>query len=156
LPAAVIGRGAAAADIENPMIWKFFLTIAVIIGGILFVMTRWREPVEVRTVPPPRPPLLPTGATRVAAYVVLGFMLIGTGWYLYAGWATGNTVMRVQVVNANTGAITLYQARRRDIAGRGFRTLDGRDVRLADVERMILEPAARQRLPAADASAPGR
>ena len=51
--------------------------------------------------------------------------------------------MQVQVVNAATGAIVLYEARRRDIEGRVVRTLDGREIRLADVERMILTESGR-------------
>jgi hypothetical protein len=65
-------------------------------------------------------------------------MALGSGWYLWRSWDHGNQVMQVQVVNAATGAIVLYEARRRDIEGRVVRTLDGREIRLADVERMIL------------------
>ena len=75
---------------------------------------------------------------RTIAYGILTVMLLGSVWYLFRNWELGNEVLRVQVVNANTGVITPYEARRRDIDGRVFRTLDGREIRLADVERMIL------------------
>jgi hypothetical protein len=75
---------------------------------------------------------------RTIAYGIITVMLVGSGWSLYRGWESGHEVLRVQVVNANTGVITPYEARRRDIDGRVFRTLDGREIRLADVERMIL------------------
>ena len=45
----------------------------------------------------------------------------------------------MRVINANTGEGVTYQARREDVAGRSFRTLDGRRITLADVERMELD-----------------
>ena len=119
------------------MIWKFLLTAAAMVAGFYFIRERLRGPGRPRDGAPPTP-LLPPGTARLVASSVLGVMLLGSGWYLYRGWANGNQVVEVQVVNANTGAITPYKAHRRDIAGRVFRTLDGREIRLADVERMIL------------------
>jgi hypothetical protein len=68
-------------------------------------------------------------------------MLGGTGLYLIRGWDEGREILQVRVVNANTGAEIDYRARRRDVEGRSFRTIEGQVVRLADVERMILTPA---------------
>ncbi|MBV5276178.1 MAG: hypothetical protein JZU52_21920 [Lamprocystis purpurea] len=128
------------------MIWKFLLTIVVMLGAYLVVRTRWRA--AGRAGAPTAPPLLlSAGLVRTVAYALLGLMLAGSGWYLFWQWETGNAVLAVEVVNANTGAVTRYEARRRTIEGRGFRTLDGREIRLADVERMILEPASAHRLP---------
>jgi hypothetical protein len=138
------------------MIWKFLLTVAVILGGATFVLARLRPPEPPGAVAPPRPALLPPGMARGIAAAVVGLMVAGFLWYLYARWEAGHTVMAVQVVNANTGAVTPFLARRRDLAGRGFRTLDGREIRLADVERMIIEPASKPRLPAAGPGAPAR
>jgi hypothetical protein len=39
--------------------------------------------------------------------------------------------------------MTSYQARRDDVKGRSFTTLDGRIVTLADVERMVLADGRR-------------
>lgn len=124
------------------MIWKLLLTLAVLLGGWFFVRAKLRArrrapPGAPGWTPPPRR-RLPPGTVRTAAYTVLALMLLGSGGYLYRGWAQGNQVLEVQVVNAATGAVSAYQARRRDIEGRVFRTLDGREVRLADVERMVL------------------
>jgi hypothetical protein len=81
---------------------------------------------------------------RTAAYGLLALLLGGTGLYLAQGWNHGRAILRVQVVNANTGAVTDYQARRRDVEGRGFRTIEGQVIHLADVERMILTPVDQQ------------
>ena len=120
------------------MIWKFLLTAAVVLAAFFFIRQRLRGPGRPPAEGPPRPALLPAGAVRLTAYGVVAVMLLGSGWYLYRGWALGNQVVEVQVINANTGAITHYQAHRRDVQGRVVRTLDGREIRLADVERMIL------------------
>ena len=121
------------------MIWKFLLTAAVLVAAYYYLRARLRRPDGPGAAP--RPPLLPVGTPRLLAAAVLGVMLLGSGWYLYRGWAFDQEVVAVQVVNANTGAITVYQAQRGAVAGRVFRTLDGREIRLADVERMILTRA---------------
>ena len=120
------------------MIWKFLLTAAVVLAAFFFVRQRLGGRGRPLADGAPRPALLPAGAVRWAAYGVVAVMLLGSRWYLYRGWALGDQVVEVQVVNANTGAITRYQAHRRDIEGRVVRTLDGRELRLADVERMIV------------------
>jgi hypothetical protein len=118
------------------MIWKFLLTSAVLVAAVFFIRERLRGPGRPRgDAPPPR---RPAGTAHTLAYTVLAVMLLGSSWYLYRSWAYGNQVVEVQVVNANTGAITPYKAHRRDVQGRVVRTLDGREIRLADVERMIL------------------
>jgi hypothetical protein len=120
------------------MIWKLLLTLVLILTGWFYLRHQWRHrgpPAEGVT---PRLPLTVTDTMRTIAYGIITVMLVGSGWSLYRGWESGHEVLRVQVVNANTGVITPYEARRRDIDGRVFRTLDGREIRLADVERMIL------------------
>ncbi|MGE5152821.1 MAG: hypothetical protein ACM3ST_02295 [Bdellovibrio bacteriovorus] len=121
------------------MLWKLLLTAAVILGAYLVIRARMRQPEHSA---PERRPRLPRGFARTLAYVLVGLSLGGTGFYLIHSWSGGREVLRVQVVNANTGVAIDYLARRKDIDGRGFRTLEGQVIRLADVERMVLSPAA--------------
>jgi hypothetical protein len=65
-------------------------------------------------------------------------MVAGTGLYFYQGWQAGREAVTVRVVNANTGVAVTYRARREDVSGRSFLTLDGRRVTLAEVERLEL------------------
>jgi hypothetical protein len=123
------------------MFWKLLLTAAVIFGAYLVIRARMQASETTKDAPPPPAPLVSRGAVRLVAYAVIALMLGGTAFYLIGSWESGREVLRVQVVNANTGAVIDYLARRRDVEGRGFRTLDGRVVRLADVERMVLVPA---------------
>ena len=104
---------------------------------------------RVRAAPPRRPsPTLPTrpgwltaGAPRALAYGLVSVMLAGTGLYLFEGWEAGRRPVTVRVINANTGGVVTYQVSPKDVAGRSFRTLDGRHVTLADVERMEVSPS---------------
>lgn len=87
----------------------------------------------------PRPPLIPLAWVKFLAYGLLVAMVSGSMLLLYLGWEEGRKVVGVRVINANTGAMVLYQARRADVEGRQFTTLDGRRVLLAEVERMVIE-----------------
>jgi hypothetical protein len=126
------------------MFWKLLLTAAVILGAVLVIRARMRRGDAPAggpgsALPPGQVSAWSSrGILRVAAYVLVGLALLGTAVHLVGRWDAGREVLEVQVVNANTGVITRYEARRRDIEGRGFRTLEGQTVRLADVERMIL------------------
>lgn len=123
------------------MLWKLLLTAAVILGAYLVV--RPARGVATVTAPPPaRRVLRPHGLVRGLAYALLGLGLGGVAFYLVNAWDSSREVLQVQVINANTGAATHYRARRRDIEGRGFRTLEGQVVLLADVERMVLTSAS--------------
>jgi predicted nucleic acid-binding Zn ribbon protein len=123
------------------MFWKLLLTAAVIFGAYLVIRARMRAPETTEDAPHTQAPRVSGRALRRLAYALIGLMLGGTAFYLIRSWESGREVLRVQVVNANTGVVIDYLARRRDVEGRGFRTLDGQVVRLADVERMVLVPA---------------
>ncbi|MGB8145827.1 MAG: hypothetical protein WCF05_11755 [Chromatiaceae bacterium] len=122
------------------MFSKIFLTLAVILGIYWVIRARLRGggPTPGRQ-SPPQPPLIPLARVRALAYGLLVATVTGSLLWLYWDWEAGRGVVSVQVINANTGAIVIYQARRADVAGRHFTTLDGRQVVLAEVERLVLE-----------------
>lgn len=122
------------------MFSKIFLTLAVILGIYWVIRARLRGggPTPGRQ-SPLQPPLIPLARVRALAYGLLVATVTGSLLWLYWDWEAGRGVVSVQVINANTGAIVIYQARRADVAGRHFTTLDGRQVVLAEVERLVLE-----------------
>jgi hypothetical protein len=127
------------------MLGKIVLTLAVIIGAYLVIrarMLRGNRP-DATPAPAPRPPLLPAGAARALAYGLVSVMVAGSLMWLYLDWEKDHEIVAVQVINANTGVVTDYRARRQDVEGRQFTTLDGRRVTLADVERLVLESGGR-------------
>lgn len=123
------------------MFGKLFLTVAAILGAYLLIRFRMQRGREMATAPPGRPggslPRAP--AARTIAYGLVTVLVAGSLLWLYLDWQEGRGVVTVQVINAATGDITRYQARRGAVDGRHFTTLDGRRVTLADVERMVLE-----------------
>lgn len=121
------------------MFAKILLT--VVIALIAWQVIRTRRRTRGQVVPPPMKdvPLIPAGFLRALAYGLVLVMMAGTGLYLFQGWIAGREVVTVRVINANTGEGVTYRARREDVTGRSFRTLDGRRVTLADVERMELD-----------------
>lgn len=122
------------------MFGKLLLTLAVILGAYLVIRTRIQRgrAVAAASPPPVREPLIPAAALRAVAYGLVVAMVAGSLLWLYLDWEAGASVVTVQVINANTGDVTLYQARREHVEGRRFTTLEGRIVTLADVERMEL------------------
>mgnify|MGYP001818293783 CR=1 FL=1 len=123
------------------MLGKILLTLAVILGAYAVIRARFRSVDEgARSQPSPAPPpLIPAATVRAAAYGLVAVMVAGSLLWLYLDWEASREVVAVQVINANTGEVTEYRARRSDVEGRHFTTLDGRRVTLADVERMVLE-----------------
>ncbi len=123
------------------MFSKIFITLAVILGIYWVIRTRRRRGggQAAGSQSPPQPPMISRERVRALAYGLLVAMVSGSLLWLYWDWEAGRGVVSVQVINANTGAIVIYQARRADVAGRHFTTLDGRRVVLAEVERLVLE-----------------
>ncbi len=122
------------------MLSKIFLALAVILGIFWVIRARRRTDGQNQGYSsPPQDPLIPLARVRALAYGLLVAMISGSLLWLYWGWKEGRSVVSVQVINANTGAIVIYEARRADVAGRHFTTLDGRRVVLAEVERLVLE-----------------
>jgi hypothetical protein len=119
------------------MFGKVLVTILVL--ALVWMVVRNRVG-GARTDPAaPRTALIPAAALRALAYGLVSVTVAGTGLYLYQGWEQGREIVRVRVVNAGTGQGVTYRARRQDIVGRSFRTLDGHAVTLADVERMEVD-----------------
>jgi len=122
------------------MFGKILLTAVVILGAYLAIRTRMQRGSEAASVPPPpvREPLVPAETLKAIAYGLVAFMVVGSLLWLYAGYEAGREVVTVRIINANTGDATAYRARRSDVKGRRFTTLDGRPVTLSDVDRMEL------------------
>jgi hypothetical protein len=124
------------------MIGKILLTLAVVLGAWFVIRARMTRggPATSETHRPP--PLVPPAALRAVAYGLVAVLVAGSLMWLYLDWEAGRGLVTVRVINANTGQETSYQARREDVGGRHFTTLDGRRVNLAEVERMVIEDAA--------------
>jgi hypothetical protein len=121
------------------MITKLLLTIAVIVAAVAALRGRRRAPDQAHPAPAGKG-RLSWPAARVLAYGVILVIVLASAWSLGSQWRQAREIIDIQVVNPATGAVDHYQARRADIDRRGFRTLAGQEVRIADFERMIFTP----------------
>lgn len=129
------------------MITKLILTLTVIAIAWLVVRNRQQRTQAITHDSQPEAALRGSGNPlfRWGAYMLLVMLLLGSGAYLYVQWQDHARVVTVVVVDTQTGRSVSYQARRGDIEARRFVTLDGREVSVANNERIELESAFRQR-----------
>jgi len=124
------------------MFAKMLLTAVIVLGAYLVIRGRMQHSRETAPEAPAScEPLLPRGALKAVAYGLVVTSVAGSLLWLYLDYEAGREVVTVRVINANTGDVTTYRARRADVKGRRFITLDGRPVTLADVDRMELGAA---------------
>ena len=123
------------------MLGKILITGVVILIAYLTIRSGTRRRARSGTVslPSRQEPLLPTGALRALTYGMAAMLIAGSLLWVYLDYRSARGVVTVRVINASTGSVTTYRARRSDVQGRQFNTLDGRCVTLADVDRMELE-----------------
>ena len=70
------------------------------------------------------------------AMVVIAIMIIGSALFFYWEWQQKSEVMIVKVIDTRTGKGNEYRAYKGEVGDRFFTTLDGRQVSLAETERM--------------------
>ena len=125
------------------MFGKLIITAAVIYIAYLVVRSRYEGAAPQGNRDPSTAerglPLISPVAIRLAAYAVIGLMLVGSALYLFQSWERQHQIVSIQVVNPYNGQVQRYETRRGDIDGRTFRTLDGRLIRIAEMERMIVD-----------------
>jgi len=73
---------------------------------------------------------------RVLAAAVISLMLLGSALFLYLEWQSAHEVLVVSVIDTRSGRTTEYRVARGKLEDRGFQTLDGRYVRMAETERL--------------------
>ena len=125
------------------MITKLLLTLGVILAAWLVLRNRQKR----MSAPPPEPRLQAPvrrgfNPWKWGGYVLVVVMILGSGLFLYAEWQDRFRVVTVTVVNTQSGERLDYHARRMDVDERRFVTLDGREVSVADTERIELHAAS--------------
>jgi len=116
------------------MIGKILFTILIIFLAYLVVRNRGRGTAAPRT----RPAVAADRAVspRLVAYVFVGVAVVTGSVVYYLEYLEGRQVVSIRVINSRTQEVVTYQAQRGKIRGRRFETLDGREVTVADVERL--------------------
>lgn len=126
------------------MFSKLLFTLVLVAMIYIWVRARWwpRRIYPAREAHTALPPgaRSPTGSPfKHLAYGLLALLLGGGGLLLWLDWRESQREVRVRVINTSTGDTLVYQSRLGEIRDRGFRTLDGRRVWLAPVERLEVD-----------------
>ncbi|MEJ2608690.1 MAG: antitermination protein NusG [Candidatus Thiodiazotropha sp.] len=124
------------------MFSKILLTLAVI--GVVWLVIRNRQriaKVVVADNPTPAIQKQPNQVIKWVGYGLLGLMLSGSALYFAIQLQDSYRLVTVRVIDTQSGRSVSYTAQRGNVADRHFETLDGREVSVADSERIELEPA---------------
>jgi len=73
---------------------------------------------------------------RYLSIAVVAVLLVTSVYLLYDHWRERHEVILVRVIDASSGRAQDYRARRGDIGDRQFTTEDGRQIVLAETERL--------------------
>jgi hypothetical protein len=119
------------------MVGKILFTLAV----ILLVALIWRTRQPVRPVDASPRLINPRRSRRFEAfrYLAVGIvavLLAASVYLLYDHWRERHEVVVVRVIDASSGRSSDYRVRRGDIGDRRFVTEDGREIVLAETERL--------------------
>ncbi|MEH6824354.1 MAG: hypothetical protein V7629_10640 [Motiliproteus sp.] len=124
------------------MLTKILVTALVIFGCYLFIRFKRNRPtaslrvieVAAERLPASRSPV------RMLALGLCVLSLLASALFMGSRWLDNRTLMQVRVISAVTGEVVEYQAYKGDLEGRSFITLYGRQVSIADNERMEITP----------------
>lgn len=121
------------------MLTKVLLTLSVIVICIWLISARRDNPgVKSRSVVS-KQTLARQKQFRQAAWVFMGVMIIAAVTMMVVELWDKNTLVTVHVINTQSGERISYQARREDVQGNSFTTVEGRKVFTAGVERIEIE-----------------
>lgn len=123
------------------MFMKLLLTLLIVVGAVVVLRLRKRPPSPAAIVHVDENILADrekTSFPRLAAYTVLGILLLACAGAVFFQIQDAWQVVTVRVIDAGSGRESTYRAYKSDVGGRTFTTTDGRTVKLADVERMEL------------------
>jgi hypothetical protein len=120
------------------MIGKVLFTLAVVLVVALIWRTRLPRPqggaAPPRLINPQRSRRL--DLLRYLAIGAVAVLLVTSVYLLYDHWRDRHEVILVRVIDASSGRSQDYRARRGDIGDRQFVTEDGRQIVLAETERL--------------------
>lgn len=120
------------------MIGKVLFTLGVVLVVALIWRTRQPTPLQRREAPRLINPASPRrfNGVRYLAGAVVMVLVVASGYLLYDHWRDRHEVIFIRVVDASSGRAVDYRARRGDIGDREFITEDGRQIVLAETERL--------------------
>ncbi len=122
------------------MITKILFTLTVIVGVILFFRTRSAEAPQHKASATKKEPSENEKMFRQGAYLFMLFMVLSALAVFIFKIGDDYATVNVHVINTQTGQKLSYKAEQQEIKSNSFKTLEGRTVYVADIERIEIEP----------------
>ncbi len=123
------------------MFWKFLLPLLIL--GSFYTLGKRHARRGLQNNPHPSLTHPPSGLTpkssslmQTTATTIVISVITLLAWFIFNYWQESRQVVEIRVIHVQTGKITLYQALKGKIHGRSFLSADGRQITLADVERL--------------------
>ncbi|WP_426416358.1 hypothetical protein [Aestuariirhabdus sp. LZHN29] len=121
------------------MITKFLVTVAIIVGAVLYLRHRNRTavsaaPATVAPAPPPFPV-----SFRVLSYILAGLVTFSAIGYMLYDYHDSHRLLSIRVVNPVNGEEVEYKALKGKLENRRFETVNGQQIRVSDNERLVIE-----------------
>lgn len=116
------------------MIKKLLLTLAVI--AVVVLLARYKQQRQRRLPAEKNAESSQNSLAKVLATVAVVLMFAGTLTWGYMTWQERHVVVKVEVINTDSGKVTAYEAYKYSIEKRQFLTPEGIEVSLAANERM--------------------
>ena len=116
------------------MITKILFTILIVVG--VYIFTTHRRSAQV-----PRPrerahaPQAQDRTVRLALWSFVALTELSGLAYAWWQWQAAHRILDIRVIGSG-GEVTTYRAYKAEVRGRRFSTLDGREVTIADSERI--------------------
>lgn len=121
------------------MLTKVLLTLSVIMICIWLISARRDNPkVKARAIVSTET-LERQKQLRRAAWIFMGVMIVAAVIMMVVELWDKNALVTVHVINTQSGERISYQARREDVQGNSFTTVEGRKIFTAGVERIEIE-----------------
>ncbi len=121
------------------MITKLLFTLTVVVGVILFFRTK-RAAAQKQQHQPKKILTENEKMFQQGAYLFMLFMVLSAIAVFFFEIGDQYTKVHVHVINTQTGHKMTYEAEQKDIKSSRFKTLDGKTVYVADIERVEIEP----------------
>ncbi|MDJ0880127.1 MAG: hypothetical protein QNJ56_00635 [Gammaproteobacteria bacterium] len=122
------------------MITKILFTLSVIIAIFIFMRIKHENQATQSRKIKKAEPSENQKLFRQGAYLFLIFMVVSALAVMYFELGDRYAKVTVHVINTQTGQRVTYQAEQQDIKSHQFKTLKGRTIYIADIERMEIEP----------------
>jgi hypothetical protein len=121
------------------MLTKIIVTLAVIVGCLWFASSKRNQELQPVVAKPSKKEIERKMLLTRGAFAFMFLMVIAAGVIVFIELQDDYETVTVHVINSDTNSRTSYMAQRQDIDGGSFTTIEGRQIFVADVERIEVE-----------------